>query len=254
VTPREIAAGVFYLALRGANVYFVSSGSSWTLIDTAWPKSGPAIRAAAEGLFGADARPAAIMLTHAHPDHVGSAAELARAWGLPIHLHGDDLPLITRAGRARQDLMDPAGRYAQALMRLLPRRTRERMTSSGLEGAARAFSAEGSVPSLSDWECVPTPGHSAGHVVFFRRSDRVLIAGDAVLTVPLWGLLPSVQRISPPPRIASWNWRMTKGSVAILARLEPLVLATGHGIPMAGADLARGLYAFADSFSQTIGS
>ena len=250
-TPREIAAGVHYLALRGANVYFVRSGSSWVLVDTAWPKGGPAIRAAAESLFGENARPAAILLTHAHPDHVGSAAELARAWELPVHVHSDDLPLVTGDVSAAMDLMDPFGRYALALMRLLPRRTRERLTSSELKEVACALPGEDAgVPGLPDWECIPTPGHSAGHVVFFRRSDRVLIAGDAVLTVPFWGLLPRTQRLSPPPHMASWNWRMTNASFATLAKLEPRVLASGHGVPMAGPGVARDLYVFAERFSR----
>ncbi len=39
------------------------------------------------------------------------------------------------------------------------------------------------LPGLPDWEAVPTPGHTPGHVAFFRRSDRVLITGDALVTV-----------------------------------------------------------------------
>jgi glyoxylase-like metal-dependent hydrolase (beta-lactamase superfamily II) len=93
-SPREIAKGVYYLPVRGVNVYFVRSGSSWVLIDTAWPKNGRLIREAAASLFGENARPAAILLTHVHPDHQGSAAELARLWELPVYVHGDDLPLL----------------------------------------------------------------------------------------------------------------------------------------------------------------
>ena len=62
-SPREIATGVYYLPVRGANVYFMRSGSSWVLIDTAWRKNGIVIRTAAESLFGPNARPAAILLT-----------------------------------------------------------------------------------------------------------------------------------------------------------------------------------------------
>ena len=45
------------------------------------------IAAAAESLFGAGTRPAAILLTHIHPDHSGSALELARRWDLPVLVH-----------------------------------------------------------------------------------------------------------------------------------------------------------------------
>jgi len=250
--PKGIAAGVYYLPVRGSNVYFVRSGSSWALIDTAWRSNGRLIHEAAESLLGPNARPAAILLTHAHPDHDGSAAELARLWELPVYVHPDDLPLLTGDVLSNRHLLDPIGRFVIVLMRLLPRRTFERMTASDLKDAACALPDQSSgVPGLPDWECVPTPGHSASHVVFFPKSDRVMIAGDAVLTALLWGLLPSKQRVLLPPYVSSWNWRRTKDSVVTLARLEPRVLATGHGVPMAGAGVAGDLHTFSDRFSRS---
>ena len=59
-------------------------GHNDTHIDGGWPGSADAIRGAAESLFGPGAYPAAILLTHAHPDHFGSAADLARVWELPV--------------------------------------------------------------------------------------------------------------------------------------------------------------------------
>jgi hypothetical protein len=51
--------------------------------------------------------------------------------------------------------------------------------------------------------------------------------------------------------VATWNWQAAKVSVAALAKLEPSVLACGHGIPMMGAETARDLLAFADHFSRS---
>lgn len=248
--PREVAAGVYYLPIRGSNVYFVRSESSWVLIDAAWKNSAQPIRGAAEYAFGPNARPVAILLTHAHPDHDGSAADLARLWELPVHVHRADLPLLTADVLSNWHLLDPIGRFVIVLMRLLPRRTFERLTASDLKDAACALPDCGvGVPGLPDWECMATPGHSAGHVVFFRASDRVLIAGDAVLTAPLFGLLTRWHRISPPPRISSWDWRQAKKSVATVARLEPRVLASGHGAPMAGAKVAHELHNLSNRLS-----
>jgi glyoxylase-like metal-dependent hydrolase (beta-lactamase superfamily II) len=241
---------VYRFSTRGANVYFVRSGSSSTLIDTGWRNSGPAIYGAASSLFGPGTPPASILLTHAHPDHAGAAAELAHRWDVPVHVHAADLPLLSSDLDAMARGLDPIGRFFLALMLLLPQRTRERMQSPDLQRVARALpGADAAVPGLADWQCVPTPGHSPGHVVFFRESDRVLIAGDAVFTVPLWGLVPGLQRLSRPPRLASWNWRMTMESMGVLASLEPAVLACGHGAPMAGAGLAGELRAFSDRCS-----
>ena len=249
--PREIAPDVHYLCVRGANVYFVRSDASWALIDAGWPGYADAIRNAGESLFGPGTRPAAILLTHAHPDHVGSAAELARAWELPVWVQRDDLPYL-QGGVIADDLLDPIGRVFSVLQRVMPERTVTRMTSSALKDMGRALPGKGAeVPGLPDWECIHTPGHSPGHVVFFRPKDRVLIAGDAVLTAPLLGLLSGMQRPARPPWIASWDWGLTKTAVATIAGLEPWVLATGHGVPMAGDGVAGELHAFARHFSHS---
>lgn len=75
-------------------------------------------------------------------------------------------------------------------------------------GTAQAFNPGASVPGLPDWQCIPTPGHTPGHVAFFRSSDRVLISGDAVLTVNLnsvRGLLARKHRVSGPLYISTWQ-------------------------------------------------
>jgi hypothetical protein len=81
-----------------------------------------------------------------------------------------------------------------------------------------------------------------------------LVAGDAVVTVQLnslWGVLQwwlgrSKQHLAGPPWYSTWNWQMAKQSVATLSRLEPRVLACGHGPIMAGKDTAAALRALAN--------
>ena len=96
---REIAPGVNYMevgkGVTRSNVYFVRSGSSWVLIDTASANCAPLIRKMAETLFGEQSRPASILLTHDHPDHAGSALELARMWNCEVYVHPEELALTT---------------------------------------------------------------------------------------------------------------------------------------------------------------
>lgn len=264
--PEEIASDVYSMevgaGIMRSNVYFVRSGSSWVLIDAASAKCDREIQEAAESLFGANTPPAAILLTHDHPDHAGSTPELARRWGCLVYTHPRELPLITMNAST---YLSTVRKYANPLdtwvilplLRLLSKRVRDSMLpESSFKGVVRTFEPGEGVPGLPDWECIPTPGHTPGHVSFFRPGDRVLIAGDAVLPVRLnspwsfllWRLGRNRQHLSGPPWYTTWRWQAAKESVATLARLEPRVLACGHGRPMSGPETACDLRAFARSF------
>jgi len=263
--PQEIAPGVYCLevgtGITRSNVYFVRSGSSWALIDTALAKCDRVIQEAAESLFGANTPPAAILLTHDHPDHAGSTLPLARRWGCVAYVHPDELPLVTMDFSTYlstvKEYANPLDTWVVLpLLRVLPKRARASMLSeSSFKDVARAFDPGAGVPGLPDWECIPTPGHTPGHVSFFRPADRVLITGDAVLTVHLnswwgfllWGVGRNKQKLSGPPWYTTWSWRAARESVAMLARLEPRVLASGHGTPMTGSRTTQQLRAFAQA-------
>ena len=254
---RLIAPDVYAFGPWGrtqTNVYFVRSGSSSALIDAGWAKDGPSIRRAAESVFGAGMRPASILLTHCHPDHAGSALELARTWDCPVYVHPAELPIANGDFAAMAAYAGPLDHWAVLpLMRAMGRRRRDAMLArSSLGGVARPLEPGAGVPGLPDWEFIRTPGHTPGHVSFFRASDHVLITGDAIVTMKLnslAGLLLQRPGLSGPPRYTSWNWRAAKESVATLAKLEPNVLAGGHGRPMIGAATAGALRAFALRFS-----
>ena len=250
--PVEIASGVFQLetgrGLTETNVYFVRAASGWVLVDTARQNRATVIRAAAETLFGPETRPVAILLTHFHPDHSGSARELAARWQVPVLVHPDELPFA--GGGYVPEYAHPLDRWVVApLMRLVPRRRREAMQArNSLEGTAVAFDPETGVPGLPGWTCVPTPGHTPGHTSFFRPEDRVLITGDALVTVrvnSLSGLLAGRPGLSGPPWYTTWDRRAARESIGKLARLEPRVLAGGHGRPVVGAGTASALRDFA---------
>jgi glyoxylase-like metal-dependent hydrolase (beta-lactamase superfamily II) len=236
----EIVTGVYRLATgkgAGTNVYLVRSGRSWVLIDTAWRSRAQLIRSAAETLFGVGARPEAIVLTHLHPDHAGSALELAQTWDVPVHVHPDELPVA------------PLGRFTGTLARA----ERRWMFPSGLDVLSGLDPSVG-IPCLPEWRIIATPGHTPGHLSLFRDADRVLITGDAVLTVNLnsiRGALVQRHTVAGPPRISTWDWRKASESVAALARLQPSVLAPGHGRPMGPPAAASALSSLAECMSST---
>jgi len=237
-----VASGVYCLVTgkrRDSNVYFVQSGGTWVLVDTAWRGRAELIKSAAETLFGAGARPRAIVLTHVHPDHAGSACDLARMWDVTVYVHPANCHCPPRAASSAPWPESSGTGCSPGQPRLSP------------------IDPDAGVPGLPDWQVIPTPGHTPGHLALFREADRALIPGDAVLTVNLnspGDALSQRHTLGGPPRFATWNWRAATESVSELARLEPGVLAPGHGRPMTGPVLAPALRALGEQLNNPAGS
>ena len=254
----EIAPGVHWYSAGAVagNVYFVQSAPSWVLIDTATAGQGRRIREAAEALFGAGARPAAILLTHVHPDHSGSALELARAWDCPVYLHPDEMELAIARNLAHRGALCQSARSPDHPPAAAP----------VSETADRGDDGEGEPPrSGAD---IRAGGGSAGtarmdehhharplsraHRLSSGDDDRVLISGDALLTVDAgslggvlsWVLRPDKPRVCEPPWYTNWDRDQMMASAGAVIRLQPQVLAPGHGRPLSGAAAASELRAY----------
>jgi glyoxylase-like metal-dependent hydrolase (beta-lactamase superfamily II) len=239
----EVATDVYMTSLgrrpMASNVYFVRSRESWVLVDAGWSHSADGIRQSARSVFGPDQVPEAIALTHIHPDHSGSAGQLARSWRVPVCVHPAELPLA--AGALVREFANPLDRWLVApILRLMPAAKRAALTAAvSLSDVVRSIGA--GVPGLDDWECVATPGHTPGHLAYYRRSDGVLITGDAVLTIDLnsiSGYLLGAPKLAGPPRYSTWKWSAAIDSIARLAELRPRVILPGHGMPMASGTAA----------------
>jgi glyoxylase-like metal-dependent hydrolase (beta-lactamase superfamily II) len=240
----RIAPDVGWLPTSFVNVYFVGqSGGPWAVVDTGLPGRANQIVEAAEARFGAGARPEAIFLTHGHFDHAGSALALAERWDAPIYAHPLEFPYLT--GRSAYPPPDPTIGGAMAfLSRFVPSGPRD------LNGRLRELPPN-ELPGMAGWQWQATPGHSPGHVSFFRASDRVLLAGDAFATMEMdsWGgLISGRQRLARAAAPFNCDWQATRASLEALAQLRPNVAGCGHGVPMDEPDLATRLERFAQRF------
>jgi glyoxylase-like metal-dependent hydrolase (beta-lactamase superfamily II) len=219
----------------------------WVLVDAGIPFNASRIARFARARFG-DAPPRAILLTHGHFDHVGSLAALLRRWpDTPVYAHRLELPYLTgHSSYPPPDTTVGGGVMARTSF-LFPRH------AYNFRPNVMPLPADGVVPFLADWQWVPTPGHSPGHVSFFREADRTLIAGDAFVTQrqeSLTGVMTMGHVVHGPPTYFTTDWVNAKASVQALAALKPMRAITGHGLPVANPRLAHDLHLLSEQFER----
>jgi glyoxylase-like metal-dependent hydrolase (beta-lactamase superfamily II) len=237
----------FRLEAEGADTGTARARHPWALVDAGLSVGAAQILDVAAAHYGRDARPAAIILTHGHFDHVGALEPLLAVWNVPVYAHPLELPFLT--GRADYPPPDPTvGRGLMArLSPLFPEK------GIDLDERVQALPPNGDVPGMPGWRWVHTPGHAPGHVSLFRAADRLLIAGDAVVTTrqeSVFSVMVQREELNGPPAYFTINWAQARRSAATIASLKPLLLAAGHGPSMRGRHLPDALAALARDFDQ----
>ena len=231
----SVAKDVRRLAIVFVNTYFVDTPDSWILVDAGMPLTGWRIKNYSEKLYGKGAKPAAIVLTHGHFDHAGSALDLAETWDVPVYAHRLEMPYLR--GESDYPPQDPTVGGALAQMsRLFPH------GGYDLGNYVKEISENGEIAELSGWKAIHTPGHTAGHISLFREADRTLLAGDALATMNQDSWVSNVtmkREFCHPPAPFTTDWQAARESVEKLAALAPNVVAAGHGQPIKENTAAR---------------
>lgn len=251
VTPYSVAPDITGFKIVFVNVYMIGEpgfGKPWVLVDAGLPGSAKRIKKEAESLFGKGTRPEAIILTHGHFDHVGALPELLKEWNVPVYAHPLEMPYLT--GQSQYPPPDPAvGGGALAYMSwMFP------IKPYNLGHNLQPFPADG-IPGLPEWRVIHTPGHSPGHVSFFRASDRSLLAGDAFISVnqnSAFAVMTQKEELNAPPSYFTIDWQAAKNSVKDLAALKPSAIGTGHGLPLHGKVWQKRFERFSQNFDNYI--
>jgi glyoxylase-like metal-dependent hydrolase (beta-lactamase superfamily II) len=239
-----VATGVVGLRTLFVNLFGIAGETGWALVDAGLNGSAGRIKRWARDHFDS-APPAAIILTHAHFDHIGALDGLLEEWDVPVYAHRDELPYVT--GQRLYPAPDPSvgGGVMARMASAYPREPID------LGDRVQALPVDGSVPHLPGWRTVHTPGHTAGHVSLFRGTDRTLIVGDAFCTTKqesFFAVATQRPELHGPPAYFTTDWDAARDSVRRLAALQPAFIAPGHGQPMAGTETALALQELADRF------
>lgn len=247
----QVAQGVWGLKIVFVNIYMIAnrrgSAPGWVLVDTGIKGSAKKIISMAESLFGYGTKPQAIILTHGHADHSGSAEELLKCWDVPVYAHLLEKPYLT--GRCAYPPVDPTvgGGLVSLLSIFFP------VNPIDIHDDMIAIDVQNGIPELPEWRVIHTPGHTPGHISLFLPLNTTLIAGDAVATTKAESIISvfgSLKKLSGPPKYITTDWVAAAESVRKIAELEPRIVASGHGPVMRGREVQVAMQDLADNFEE----
>ncbi|HMJ36848.1 MAG TPA: MBL fold metallo-hydrolase [Baekduia sp.] len=162
-------------------------------------------------------------VTHGHSDHQGSSAALVAALGVPFWAPAGEAPVLRTGDNT------PLGRD-----NVITRWQRRHWAGPAVD-ATREL-AEGDELDAG-FVALETPGHSPGHLSYWREDDRTLVAGDV-----LFGRHPITGRpgLHEPPERFTLDIARNRESIRRVAALRPALMVFGHGPAWRDADaLAR---------------
>jgi hydroxyacylglutathione hydrolase len=160
-----------------------------------------------------------VALTHCHPDHQGMVDYLCRTHNLPLACPAGDV-----AAMEGREPMQPQSPFLAVSKRLFsgPPHKVDRVLNEGDE--------------VAGFRVIAAPGHTAGHVIFFRESDRVAIAGDVLRNMSYLTTLPGLRE---PPAFFTVDVELNRQSIRRLAELSPSLVCFGHGPPLRQPELLQ---------------
>lgn len=224
----EPAPDVFFVEGPASNWVILRRGASFTLIDGGYPGDLPLVLASISdaGLHPADA--SAVLITHAHIDHAGTAGHFAAAYDTPVLCSAPELPYLRGQDRDQVSVLTIMSRAWQPSVL----HWAWHVLASG--GASRV-----AVLSAAAWAdddelaglpgspvAVPTPGHTPGHTAFFLPAARAAVTGDALVTGHAISRIRGPQMLDPMFQSDVAGARRSLGQ---LGKLEASLLLPGHG-------------------------
>jgi hydroxyacylglutathione hydrolase len=154
-------------------------------------------------------------LTHAHPDHQGASHAICERLQIPLWCGAGDVHAMETPGAISNS---QAPGWLNDLQK--------RFWTGSPHPVARAL-REGD--DVAGFTVLEVPGHSPGHVAYWRERDRTLILGDVLNGM---NLLTSRRELREPPAIFTPDPARNRESARRLAALEPALVCFGHGPPL----------------------
>jgi glyoxylase-like metal-dependent hydrolase (beta-lactamase superfamily II) len=226
---RNVAPGVHRLGHAGVSCYLIEERDALTLVDAGLPATWRHLVRALEVLGRRPADVKALVLTHAHFDHIGVARRVQEEWGVPVSAHPVEQHLAEHPyDYAHEDprllypLTHPAGLPLLAAMAAAGALRVPPVTGLGEIRPGDALDVPGS-PVV-----VFSPGHTYGHCALHLPDRDALLTGDALVTLDPYNARTGPRIVAGA---ATADSALALASLDALAATEARVLLPGHGAP-----------------------
>ena len=214
---KQIVPGLYAVPLGGVNAFLIDS-DELTLVDTGVENSADTILGAVQAIGRKRGDLRHILVTHCHPDHAGSLAELKRRTGAPAYMHPVGAA-VTRTGVLTFDLKPSPG--MEDLFHALMGLDGAEYEPADIEHEVRDGEE---LPIAGGIRAIHLPGHSAGQLAFlWGDQGGVLFAGDAASNRTRLGYSPGYQ-----------DFEQGKRDLMKLAALDFDVACFAHGEAIVG--------------------
>jgi glyoxylase-like metal-dependent hydrolase (beta-lactamase superfamily II) len=227
----NVAQGVHRIEDAYTNWYLVEDGDRLTIVDAGVPSSWDSLLDALPRIGRSVRDIGAVVLTHAHFDHVGFAERARRELGVPVYVHTNDVPLTRHPWR--YDFERPRSLYFATQVQAMPIVASFVRTRAFFPPPVREVRRyeDGTLPVPGSPRVVFSPGHTHGHCALHLPDRDVLIAGDAIVTLD-----PYTARRGPRlvARAATVDSERNLASLDALAATGARTVLTGHGEPWTG--------------------
>lgn len=226
VTVDEVAPGTYHARAKHVGWVLVVDGNEVTLVDSGYPGDRERVLASLEKIGRRPSDVAAILLTHGHPDHIGSAEYLRTSYNIVVATH--ELEVANVRGERIEQVGIPT-----LLRKMWRRDILVWSTDIALLRAAQVQRLQ-EVETFTDGAldvpglpvAIHTPGHTSGHTAFHMPDRGVLIAGDALMTEHA---VVSQRGPQLPPDFFNHDYAQARASLDRLAGLAADVVVPGHG-------------------------
>ena len=223
----SVAPGVHRVEDAYTNWYLLEDRGRLTVVDAGTPASWESLHAALAQIGRAPGHVEAVVLTHAHFDHVGFAERARRELGVPVWVHEDDVPLARHPleyGHERSRL--PYLRNRGALPIYVSLLRHRALLVPGVAEVRRFRDGTLEVPGAP--RVVATPGHTIGHCALHLADRDTVIAGDAVVTLDPYTGARGPRLVA---RAATADAERNLASLDALAATGARTVLVGHGEP-----------------------